>query len=429
MGPTSRNPSYDGNIGLFVTTTRDGDYRHLHISRDRIQATALMVDTRCSRLSASEPQIDFCTLGMFIIDEIEFEAPAAPVKDIIGGAGAYAALGARLVAGKEYSNSVGWIVDCGSDFPEAIKETLLTWDTHCIFREDPNRLSTRGWNGYGPNEKRYFKYLTPKLRLDQNSLTRSLLMSNTFHMVCSPLRCCELVQGILERRADVLRRLDFKSSRTIARPIFVWEPVPDRCCEEELQNLYKAIRYVDVVSPNENELARFFGKTTWENRNGEDREMAEAIVRMGIGPSGDGTLVIRAGKDGCYTFSRHGVLHLPAFKFVDVVDPTGAGNTFLGALAQGLMSHGRTPFNIIHEMLGGSKAWQDIQNKWGDEGKLPAALICAIVAASFAIEQIGMPKISLPADGLEYWNGSHYTDRLLLYKEQFMDMYDTVSER
>ena len=52
------------------------------------------------------------------------------------------------------SRSVGWIVDCGSDFPDQVRETIKHWDTSCLLRETPHRLTTRGWNGYGDNEHR-----------------------------------------------------------------------------------------------------------------------------------------------------------------------------------------------------------------------------------------------------------------------------------
>ncbi|KAI1921277.1 hypothetical protein LOZ12_001206 [Ophidiomyces ophidiicola] len=361
-------------------------------------------------------------------DDIEFEAPTPPVTGVIGGAGSYAAVGARMVAGQEHSNTVGWIVDCGSDFPGTIKETILSWNTHCIFREDHSRLTTRGWNGYGPDEKRDFRYLTPKLRLDEESLTNSLLLSKTFHIICSSLRCCELVDGILKRRSEVLKETNIDSSQLRARPIFVWEPVPDRCFPEELENFYKAIRYVDVVSPNENELARFFGGTVWTAANPQDQRIAAKITQFGIGPKGDGMLVIRAGKDGCYAFSRNGTLKLPAYKFVDVVDPTGAGNTFLGALAQGLVSSGRAPFNVIQGICGSSVWWPGIKCNWGNDEETPTALICATIAASFAIEQIGLPKISFSNEGFECWNGSRYTERIRLYMTQLRDLYDTFSK-
>lgn len=121
-------------------------------------------------MSDQDASIDFCTLGMFIIgnleqmtcmslahaaiDEIEFAPPKAPVKDILGGAGSYSALGARIFSPPPKSKSVGWIVDCGSDFPTELRDVIARWDTGAVIRETPKRLTTRGWNGYGKNEHR-----------------------------------------------------------------------------------------------------------------------------------------------------------------------------------------------------------------------------------------------------------------------------------
>jgi hypothetical protein len=49
---------------------------------------------------------------------------------------------------------VGWVVDCGSDFPPELRDTIAKWDTGVLIRETPKRLTTRGWNGYGDNEHR-----------------------------------------------------------------------------------------------------------------------------------------------------------------------------------------------------------------------------------------------------------------------------------
>ena len=69
---------------------------------------------------------------------------------MIGGAGTYAAVGARLVAGGENSGSIGWIVDMGSDFPIEFRQLIESWCTSCFFRQDKSRLTTRAWNKYGP---------------------------------------------------------------------------------------------------------------------------------------------------------------------------------------------------------------------------------------------------------------------------------------
>lgn len=67
---------------------------------------------------------------------------------MIGGAGTYAALGARLASGAKYSAFVGWIVDMGHDFPSEFRQLIESWCTSCLFREDQSRLTTRAWNGY-----------------------------------------------------------------------------------------------------------------------------------------------------------------------------------------------------------------------------------------------------------------------------------------
>ena len=73
---------------------------------------------------------------------------------MIGGAGTYAALGARLAAGSKHASQVSWIVDKGSDFPVELVDIIDRWHTSCRFRFDANRLTTRAWNGYGANKFR-----------------------------------------------------------------------------------------------------------------------------------------------------------------------------------------------------------------------------------------------------------------------------------
>lgn len=178
-------------------------------------------------------------------DEIHYLPPKPPVFDILGGGGAYSALGARLFSPPPLSKSISWIVDAGSDFPSSLSTVISSWETSCLIRHDPSRLTTRGWNGYDANQTRAFKYTTPKLRLDESDLDETLLFSKSFHMVCSPNRCIELVTGILRRR---------KAARLEAeKPLFIWEPVPDLCTPDELLNCTNALPYVDICSPNHSE--------------------------------------------------------------------------------------------------------------------------------------------------------------------------------
>ncbi|KAF2127613.1 PfkB family carbohydrate kinase-like protein [Dothidotthia symphoricarpi CBS 119687] len=332
--------------------------------------------------------IEFCTLGMFIIDEIEFAPPKPPAKDIVGGAGSYSALGARIFSPPPQSKSIGWIVDCGSDFPAELRKFVAAWDTGVVFRETPDRLTTRGWNGYGEDEHRAFKYLTPKLRVNHRDVVDTpLLWSRSFHLICAPARCVELVENILALRAQS------SNTESHQRPLFIWEPVPDLCTPDELPNCLQALKHVDVISPNHQELGGFFGGMDRVNHRLIEK-LCKQWLESGIGSDGQGGVVIRCGKEGCYV-ARPGLQKwLPAYhqSSEKVVDPTGGGNGFLGGLAVGLVRSG------------------GLQN-------LDEAAIWGSISASFAIEQVGMPVLGHSLQG-ETWNGVRVEDRVEEFRKR-----------
>ena len=95
--------------------------------------------------------MDIVTLAILIIDDIYFPHPRAPALGILGGAGTYAVMGARLIAGTARSKSIGWTVHEGHDSPAAVKEQIESWDTSCNFVPTPDRGTTRASNVYRPN--------------------------------------------------------------------------------------------------------------------------------------------------------------------------------------------------------------------------------------------------------------------------------------
>lgn len=308
----------------------------------------------------------------------------------MGGAGTFSAIGARLFSPPPQSKSVGWIIDAGTDFPEELRTIVSSWNTGALI-QPRNALTTRGWNGYGENDHRAFKYLTEKKRLTANDLTPELLAAKSFHLICSATRCGELVQRLKQRRAESL-------GTEIPDPIIVWEPVPDLCTVEELDNTKAALKSVDVLSPNHEELGALFG---FEHASRVDKEAVEKhaaeLINSGIGTGGKGVIVVRSGKQGCYiarSGSEDTFCWLPAYHTDQrkVVDPTGGGNGFLGGLAVGLV---RTKFDVVEAA------------RWGS------------VAASFTIEQVGMPQLT-PSSGSasELWNGASVEERLRDFKQR-----------
>ncbi|KAA6407086.1 MAG: hypothetical protein FRX48_09152 [Lasallia pustulata] len=350
--------------------------------------------------------LDFCTLGMFIIDEIHFPPPQPPVFNIIGGAGSYSALGARLFSPPPLSSKVGWVVHAGADFPEPLRKSIMSWNTSCALIETPDRLTTRGFNKYGHDEFRGFRYLTPKLRLDHMSLPQSHLKAKCFHLICSPSRCVNLVKGIIAEREKLLGNAP-QGSMLLPQPLFVWEPVPDICVPDELENCYNTLQYVDVISPNHVELAAFFGESGILDDPKLLRRLCNNLRTKGFRGSG-GAVVVRTGKRGCFVADGDKYIALPAYyEPVDgvsenssssekVVDPTGGGNAFLGGFCIAL-ARGR---------------------QLGEFSAVETAALYGSVAASFAIEQVGMPELSSSEDRTELWNGESAFARLYEFEQR-----------
>lgn len=143
-----------------------------------------------------------------------------------------------------------------------------------------------------------------------------------------------------------------------------------------------------MVSPNHAELAAFFGAIA-ERGEGVDRDVIRNLtaswLSTGVGKDGAGAVVVRAGKDGCYIANRSLSKWIPAYhtSAAKVVDPTGGGNTFLGGLGVALAR----------------------------QKEVEEAAIWGSIAASFAIEQVGMPVLSQDEDG-EMWNRERVQQRL-----------------
>lgn len=104
-------------------------------------------------------------------------------------------------------------------------------------------------------------------------------------------------------------------------------------------------------------------------------------------------MLVRAAGHGCLVISRdHEPFWLPSYYSADshmVVDATGAGNAFLGAFAIG----------------------------WQETHSYVEAAIYGQVAASFVIEQVGLP-IQFGYGDRETWNSSRVRERLAQYRER-----------
>ncbi|KAI1004351.1 hypothetical protein K3495_g3860 [Podosphaera aphanis] len=261
----------------------------------------------------SDQEIEFCTLGSFIIDEIHYPPPKPPVSDIFGGAGSYAALGARLFSAPPLSKRISWIVDVGSDFPPSLIPLIRNWKTSVILRVNSSRLTTRGWNGYDSAQNRVFKYMTPKIRLEVADLEQNprLLLSKSFHLICSPSRCISLVSKLLHARK--------KLSPFTPKPLIIWEPAPDFCIPSELLNLTNCLPYVDICSPNHHELLKLLGDSRSISSDPGPNEPFDPVAieaaceqLLAAMPLQTFALVVRCGAHGAYVAKNGGRSRRPS---------------------------------------------------------------------------------------------------------------------
>lgn len=125
-----------------------------------------------------------------------------------------------------------------------------------------------------------------------------------------------------------------------------------------LDDLKTTLTRVDVLIINDSEARELSGLPNLI-------KAADAIRAMG-----PRVLIIKKGEHGALLFTDGGIFSAPAYPVVDIFDPTGAGDTFLGGFAGWLSASG----DLSHE-------------------NMRRAVICGSVMASFCVEEFGPERL------------------------------------
>ncbi|KAI1339854.1 pfkB family kinase [Xylariaceae sp. FL0016] len=325
--------------------------------------------------------IHFVSLGMVVLDELHL--PNGEVlHDTVGGSGAYSTLGARLVTPPNDPPGVGCFIQAGRDFPDDIAARLRSWGIEVVLSIESEKLSTRGLLEYHDEAfgHKSFRYVTAPLQPTPSALPARFLASTAFHILSSPENLAAQTDSLLDLRAGLP-----------TRPLIVWEPLPGKCTPEQFDSHVAACGSVDVFSPNHLEALALCGQNTARFDKSTIEACAARILAQ-LQSSATKLIVIRAGEHGCFVSGNETKFWLPPFftSGAKIIDATGGGNTFLGAFT---MAYG---------------LYRDIRR----------ASIEATVAASFAIEQIGLPTRTTTPDSAELWNGASFPERLRQYQER-----------
>jgi sugar/nucleoside kinase (ribokinase family) len=123
-------------------------------------------------------------------------------------------------------------------------------------------------------------------------------------------------------------------------------------------DLKNTLKRVDVLIINDSEARQLSGLPNLIKAANAIREMGPSI------------LIIKKGEHGALLFTDKSIFSAPAYPVIDIFDPTGAGDTFLGGFA----------------------GWLSKTGDYGD-ANLRRAVIYGSVMASFCVEQFGPERL------------------------------------
>ena len=275
--------------------------------------------------------------GTVAFDDIE--TPNGSSGKIIGGAGTYIALAASV-----FSKRISLISVIGDDFSEEDIEMLQSKNINTKMIERIPGEKSFYWKGrYHSNFK------------NRDTLITELNALEKFNpIVNDSSRNAEIVVlGNLHPsvQLNVLNQIEEAKSFVILDTMNFW-------MDTAIDELKKAISKTDLIVINDEEAEQLTNEKNLDSA-------ANKIFEMG--PK---TVIIKKGDQGSEIFNSKESFYIPAYPVRSVVDPTGAGDCFLGGLAGYLSTQ------------------QQINLK-----SLKKAMVFGTVAASYCIENFGVKGV------------------------------------
>jgi sugar/nucleoside kinase (ribokinase family) len=152
----------------------------------------------------------------------------------------------------------------------------------------------------------------------------------------------------------------------IRKPCFVLLDTMNLWIDTAREALDGLLRRVDGIVVNDEEARMLTGKHNLV-------EAGRALLRLG-----PRVVILKKGEHGAFLLSGVGFFALPAYPVTDLVDPTGAGDSFAGGFMGSLAEAGRLSFRTLRE-----------------------AMVDGTVMASFAVEAFGTERLEAQGRGDE----------------------------
>ena len=125
----------------------------------------------------------------------------------------------------------------------------------------------------------------------------------------------------------------------LAAPRFVLADTIDIWIETQRDKLGEVMRRADLLVVNDTESAKLTGESN------------VIVAGRDLRKHGCKTVIIKKGEHGAVLFHEEGMFALPAYPVTELRDPTGAGDSFAGALLGYLAATGSTDFATLKQAM------------------------------------------------------------------------------
>ena len=275
-------------------------------------------------------------VGSIALDSIE--TPFKSVQDVLGGSASYFSLAASLFT------DVKVVAVVGEDFPD---EYIELFRSKQIGLEGVKRAPGKTFRWHG----RYGYDLG-----DPDTLGTFLNVFEKFDPII-PENYREMEYVFL---ANIDPQLQLSVLNQVKKPKLVACDTMNYWIENKPNKLKEVLEHVNIFVVNDSEvraLAR------------EPRMLRAARTVLEMGPE---ILVVKRGEYGALMFSKEGIFWAPSYPLEEIVDPTGAGDTFAGGF-MGYISSQNT----------------------ADSVELKKGVIYGSVLASFTVEDFSVKRLVL----------------------------------
>jgi sugar/nucleoside kinase (ribokinase family) len=233
--------------------------------------------------------------------------------DALGGAATFFSVAARFFAPVSMVGVVGedfkpehqrMLTDRGIDVRGLERHSGKTFHWHGRYHEDMNKRDTISL------ALNVFEGFNPNLLPDQRHSDYLFL-------------------------ANISPELQYRVLSQVQNPKLVAADTMDFWIQNARPHLTRLLERLDILTVNDDEARMLTGEHNLV-------KAGRAILKMG--PK---SVLVKRGEYGVLQFSKEGMFAVPAYPLEDVVDPTGAGDTFAGGMMGFLARQGRLTESIL----------------------------------------------------------------------------------